>query len=177
MRKHFLRLLVISVLSAILSFVLCLTSLYTYESESRTEKLLDEIQAEDEIDDVEGYGYIMEGTVSVLADIGEAIAIFIMLILIPGVGVLLIVLTQIISGVMQIGTQKPWKVMTAKVCTYISMGMEFIFTLYIGLNMFSNLSVNKIILLIAFILNLVCSVVFIIEVRNIRKMEKCRLSV
>lgn len=170
MRKNFLKILIISVLCAIVSFALCFTSVFTYESESRTGQLLDEIQAEEEIDDVEGYGYIVEGAASVLVDIGEAVAVLVFLILIPGVFALLMLLLQLISGVMQIGKTKLWKMTTAKICTYISLVLEMVFTLYVGMFLFSNLSVNIILLLITFILNLICSVVFVIEVKNIKRM-------
>lgn len=80
MKKVFIRLFIISVISMILSGAFCVASIMTYDAQSRAEKLLNEIQENDNISDVEGYAYIVEGTGTVLADLGEAIAQMIFLV-------------------------------------------------------------------------------------------------
>ena len=49
MKKVFIRLFIISVISMILSGAFCVASIMTYDAQSRTEKLLNEIQENDNI--------------------------------------------------------------------------------------------------------------------------------
>lgn len=166
MKKVFIRLFVLSVISIILTGGLCVASIATYDTKSRTENLLDEIQESGEIEDVEGYAYIVEGTGAVLADLGEAIAQIIFLVVIPGIILFVLLVVQIISVIMQFGKQKGWKDLTAKISIYISMGLYLLLCLDLGFVVLSNLFVNKTSLSIALVLNMVCIIVFILQIRR-----------
>jgi len=167
MKKVFIRLFIISVISMILSGAFCVASIMTYDAQSRTEKLLNEIQENDNISDVEGYAYIVEGAGSVLADLGEAIAQMIFIILIPGSILFLLMIVQIISMIMQIGKQSQRKALTAIICTYISFCLHVMLCLNLCFIIWSNLLVNKRMLFVALVLNVISCIVFIIQIGKI----------
>lgn len=81
----------------------------------------------------------------------------------------MIVVSQSIARLIQIGTEKKWKNTTSKVFTYISIVLQVLVCLSLLFNILSNLIVNKILLVIALVLNIVCVVLFIKELLKIKK--------
>ena len=81
----------------------------------------------------------------------------------------MIVVSQSIARLIQIGTEKKWKNTTSKVFTYISIVLQVLVCLSLLFNILSNLIVNKMLLVIALVLNIVCVVLFIEELSKIKK--------
>ena len=171
MKKILTKLLITSILCAIISTALCFFSIPSSNSKpSRTNQKLNEILSEDDIDDVEGYSYILETSGSILADVAEGL-VYAFILLIPSAILFIIIISQVISRLVQIGVEKKWKNTLSKVFTYISVVLQGTLCIILVLYMLSNLNLNKILLFFNLILNISCMVFFIKELVKIKKVS------
>lgn len=169
MKKSLTKLLIIAIMCGILSMILCINSIKS--SRSKTEEVLNKIQNEEEISDVEGYAYIAETSSSMLVDIGESIGITIFVIIIPGFWIFIITVLQITARLIQIGEEKKEKIQQVKGIIITSIVIHVLLCLSLLFNIISNLAINKILVTIAFALNITSVVLFIIELRKMKKLN------
>ena len=171
MKKILTKLLITSILCAIISSALCFFSIPSSNSKtSRTNQKLNEILSEDDIDDVEGYSYILEISGSILADVAEGL-VYAFILLIPSAILFIIIISQVISRLVQIGDEKNWKNTLSKVFTYISVVLQGILCITLVLYMLSSLNLNRVLLFLNLILNIGCIVFFIKELAKIKKVS------
>ena len=168
MKKNLLKLLVIAILCAIITLFFCFCSIKYNSSFTTTEQVINEVN---EGIDSPGAGWylLFTGRTAVAMDFAMAISIMIFTLIIPGFLLFMIVVSQSIARLIQIGTEKKWKNTTSKVFTYISIVLQVLVCLSLLFNILSNLIVNKMLLVIALVLNIVCVVLFIEELSKIKK--------
>ena len=171
MKKNLLKLLVIAILCAIITLFFCFCSIKynsSFTSFTTTEQVINEVN---EGIDSPGAGWylLFIGGTAVAIDFAMAISIMVFTLIIPGFLLFMIVVSQSIARLIQIGTEKKWKNTTSKVFTYISIVLQVLVCLSLLFNILSNLIVNKMLLVIALVLNIVCVVLFIKELSKIKK--------
>ena len=171
MKKNLLKLLVIAILCAIITLFFSFCSIKynsSFTSFTTTEQVINEVN---EGIDSPGAGWylLFAGGTAVAIDFAMAISIMIFTLIIPGFLLFMIVVSQSIARFIQIGTEKKWKNTTSKVFTYISIVLQVLVCLSLLFNILSNLIVNKMLLVIALVLNIVCVVLFIKELSKIKK--------
>ena len=111
MKKNLLKLLVIAILCAIITLFFCFCSIKynsSFTSFTTTEQVINEVN---EGIDSPGAGWylLFAGGTAVAIDFAMAISIMIFTLIIPGFLLFMIVVSQSIARLIQIGTEKKWK--------------------------------------------------------------------
>ena len=108
MKKNLLKLLVIAILCAIITLFFCFCSIKYNSSFTTTEQVINEVN---EGIDSPGAGWylLFAGGTAVAIDFAMAISIMIFTLIIPGFLLFMIVVSQSIARLIQIGTEKKWK--------------------------------------------------------------------
>lgn len=119
MKKNLLKLLVIAILCAIITLFFCFCSIKYNSSFTTTEQVINEVN---EGIDSPGAGWylLFAGGTAVAIDFAMAISIMIFTLIIPGFLLFMIVVSQSIARLIQIGTEKKCKNTTSNIFTYIS---------------------------------------------------------
>ena len=170
MKKSFTKLLVISMICAILSFALCIFSIKTNNFNfSTTKEVVNDVNEMGSDNPGAGWYFLWAGGTAAMVDMAIGFAYLFLIILIPGFMLFIIIVSQCIARLVQIGEEKNWKNITSKVFTYISMTLQFLLVLVLIFDLVSNLSVNKILLVLALTLNISSIVLFIKELLKIKK--------
>ena len=163
MKKSLTKLAIISIVCGIVLIMLCYFSIKYKPSFGQ---VYDEVV--NELGSDSGVVGLIGLPISAVTEMGIVI-VFGFILLIPSAMIFIIILLQIIARLMQIGNEKNWKNITSKVLTYISMAIQ-IFLCIILLFYIVNFRVNKILLTIAFIINIICIITFIMELKKIRSL-------
>ncbi len=166
MKKNLTKLTIISIVCGIVSIMLCYFTI-KYISSPSFEESYEEVV--NEIGDDSGVGKLIGIPIAGVAKLGIVI-LGVFILLIPSAIIFIIILLQIIARLMQIGNEKKWKNTTSKILTYISMVIQIFLSIILLFYIFSNLKVNKVLLIIAFIINVICIITFIIELKKIRSL-------
>lgn len=170
MKKTFTKLLIISIICAIISFTLCLFSVKSNSFNfSTTNQVVDEVKEAGSDNPGAGWYLLLAGGTAAMADIAIGFAMIFLVLLIPGFMLFIIVISQGISRLVQIGEEKNWKNTTSKVFTYISIVLQILLVFVYIFNLLSNLNFNKFLLGLALTLNVASIVVFIKELPKIKK--------
>lgn len=170
MKKILNKLLIISIICAIISFILCFFSARSNDFDFTTTKgVINEVNEMGSDNPGAGWYLLFAGGTAATIDFAMAISIMIFTLIIPGFLLFMIVVSQSIARLIQIGTEKKWKNTTSKVFTYISIVLQVLVCLSLLFNILSNLIVNKMLLVIALVLDIVCVVLFIKELSKIKK--------
>lgn len=172
MKKIFSKLLIIAILCTIITLTLCVCSVYDMGNaqNSVTEEIIGEVV--DNNSPASSWLLFWGLGIGAMADIGSALVIGFLVLIIPGFLLLMIVILQSIARLIQVGAEKHWKNITSKVLTYISIVLQFLICFSLLFNILSNLLIRKFVLVIALVLNIVCIVLFIKELSKIKKMPK-----
>lgn len=172
MKKIYNKLLIISIICAIISFILCFFSAISNDFEFTTTKgVVNEVNEMGSDNPGAGWYLLIGGGTAAMVDIAAGIANLIIIILIPSFMLFLIMISQCIARLVQIGQQKKWKDITSKIITYISIVLQIILCLLLIFNLLSNLSFNRILLFLALILNIACLVLSIKELAKIKQIN------
>lgn len=170
MKKTFTKLLIISIICAIISFVLCMFSVKSNSFNfSTTNQVVDEVKEAGSDNPGAGWYLLLAGGTAAMADIAIGFATIFLIILIPGFMLFFIVISQGISRLVQIGEDKKWKNTTSKVFTYISIILQIFLSFVYIFNLLSNLKFNRLLLGLALITNVANIVVAIKELIKIKK--------
>lgn len=173
MKKIYTKLLIISIICAVISFGIFVFSSMSNDLEfSGTQEVVNEVNEMGTDNPGAGWYLLIAGGTVGMVEIVAGIAILIIVIVIPSMMSLGIVISQCIARLVQIGQQKRWKDTTSKVFTYISIVLEILLCFVIILNLLSNLAFNRMLLLVALILNISCIALFIKELAKIKKTNK-----
>ena len=164
MKKNLTKLAIISIVCGIVLIMLCYFSIkYTPSFGQVYDEVVNELGSDS------GVGELIGLPISAVTEMGIVI-VYGFILLIPSAMIFIIILLQIIARLMQLGNEKNWKNITSKILTYISMVIQIFLSIILLFYIFSNLKVNKILLMIAFIINVICIITFIIELKKIRSL-------
>jgi len=168
MRKIFAKLLIMTLIIAVLTLFLCFASLMhndSYNPFSATETVYDLV--EDAGGNTPGAGEYLAifGTLALGVDLFSAMTFTALIIIIPGFLFLIAAASQLIALLFQIGTEKRGKIITGKIFTYITAALQILVCLTILLNIFCNTAANTFILIGILIFNIIYTV-FFIKVQN-----------
>ncbi len=164
MKKSLIKLAIISIICGIISIMICYFSIKYAPSFGQ---VYDEVVNELESDS--GVGELIGLPISAVTEMG-IIIVYGFILLIPSAILFIITILQIIVGLIQIGNEKSWKNTTSKILTYISMAIQIFLSIILLFYIFSNLKANKILLMIAFIINIICIITFIIELKKMKSL-------
>ena len=172
MKKIYLRLLIAAVLCAIVSMLLLyLTIHYTsIEPFSTTRHVVNETIGSGDTNPGAGEYFLIAGGLSLLADFSILFYLIILFFLIPGFIFLVIVISQLVAFLFQLGDAKEWKNKTSKVFTYISMVLEIILCVYHLCMLLASIVYNIIFLILSLVINILCAYLFIKTLRSLKKM-------
>lgn len=122
MKKNLLKLLVIAILCAIITLFFCFCSIKynsSFTSFTTIEQVINEIKECIDSPGASWYLLFIGGT-AVAIDFAMAISIMVFTLIIPGFLLFMIVVSQSIARLIQIGTEKKCKNTTSNIFTYIS---------------------------------------------------------
>lgn len=117
-----------------------------------------------------GWYLLIGGGAALLADFATALA-YIIILGIPLVILFFIVILQIIARLVQIGVEKKGKNTTSKVFTTISIVLQIILCTYQLFIIICEFEINKILLSLALILNITSVILFIKELRKMKRIN------
>ena len=117
-----------------------------------------------------GWYLLIGGGTALLADLAIALA-YIMILGIPVLILFFILISQLISRLVQIGEEKKGKNTTSKVFTIISIVLQIIICIYQLFIIICEFEINKILLSLALILNITSVILFIKELRKMKKIN------
>lgn len=170
MKKVYTRLLLISIICAIISLLLCFISIKTENFDfSLTESVVDEVNEMESDNPGGGWYFLFAGGSAMMLDFAIGFFAIFFVFFVPAILYFIIVLSQIISRIVQIGENKKWKNITSKVFTYISVIFQVILCIILLICISSNFALNKILLSVVLILNIVCVILSFRELRQINK--------
>jgi hypothetical protein len=165
MKKQYTKILIISIVCAILSFTL----LYFTPTKSNTTyyDLNSNIDNDGEISDPEGYAILITTfgklAVNSIKFIGDIFSLI--MLVFPILATLsLIALLQIIARLVQIGKEKKWKNVTSKVLTIISIVFQAWLCLVLIFDLVVLININKILMATIMIVNIVATVLYIVAI-------------
>ena len=172
MKKIYNKLLIISIICAIISFALCFFSTINSGFDFTTTKgVVNDVNEMGSDNPGAGWYLLIAGGTAAMAEFAAGIAKLIIVILIPSLMLFIIMISQCIARLVQIGEEKKWKDITSKVITYISIVLQILVCFVLIFNLLSNLSFNKILVFISLVLNIVCVVLFIKELVKTKKLS------
>lgn len=170
MKKNYNKLLIIAIICGLISAILCYLSAINYKFDfATTNNVVNEAVNMGNDNPGAGWYLLFAGGVSFTTEFASAIAILLLILLIPCSILSAIIISQCIARLAQIGVQKRWKDVIAKILTYISITLQIVLCLILLFLIISNLSCNKILLLFALIVNVICIVLFIKELTKAKK--------
>lgn len=172
MKKIFNKLLIITMVCAIISYILCFSSAINNDFDfTNTKGVVNEVNEMGSDNPGAGWYLLMAGGTAAILDVTAGIANLIIIILIPSFMLFVIMISQCVARLVQIGEQKKWKDITSKIFTYISVVLQILLCLVLIFSLLSNLSFNRVLLFLALILNIACLVLFIKNLANIKKIN------
>ncbi len=161
MKRKYTYLLIVSLVCAILTVLLCYITLkYCMKIEpfGTTNKVYNEVQQAGSSTPGAGEYFLIAGGISMIADFAALFLVFCLVMLLPAAAAGIISLLQLISRLIQIGVEKSWKNKTSKVMTYITGSLHVVLSLFTLFLMFGNFISNRIPLLIVLAINLSCAI-------------------
>lgn len=168
MKKSYTKLLIIAVICLI---VTCVFSSLAIEVDFNYTKQVGEEVNKMGIDNpASGWYLIIGGGTALLADF-TILLVYIMILGIPILTLFIIVISQLIARLVQIGEEKKGKNTTSKVFTIISIVLQIILCTYQLFIIICEFEVNKILLSLALILNITSVVLVIKELRKMKKIN------
>lgn len=173
MKKILTKTFIASIILAIITIMFCDFSIkFSKNSDnSYLNQVTEKMEEQEEIGDVEGYAYIMEAITATVADAGEVIGIIIFIFLIPICTTLLSVIFQTSSKLLNFGKEKKWKNTIGIVFLYFSIILQIMLCLNLVFDLLVNLKINKIYITVALLLNLAGVIIYILELKNINKLN------
>lgn len=168
MKKSYTKLLIISGLCLIGTFALCSLAMqieFTY-----TERVGQELNEMGTGNPSSGWYMLIGGGTAVLADFAKVL-VYVIILGIPILTLFIILVSQIIARLVQIGEEKKGKNTASEVFTIISIVLQTILSTYLLLIIICEFKINKILLSLELILNIVSVVLFIKELRKIKKLD------
>lgn len=162
MKKNCNKLLIIAILCAIVSFVLCYFSAKSYELDfAITNNAVNETLDMGSDNPGAGWYLIFAGGAGFALDFAYGITVLFFALLVPAIILSAIIFFQCIARLIQIGKYRKWKYIIGKIVTCISVTLQLMLCLLLTCLLASNLPLNKILLLITLILNVFCIILFI----------------
>ena len=172
MKKYYTLLLIISIIFGVISLsLLWFSPIKNISKTDKSSQILNEIRNQEEINDPEGYAYIIKFIGSFAYDFGNAIGNGIFIILIPGFLLFNCFISQMVARLFQIGKEKNWKRITSNVFTYISMILEILLFFNLITVMIGRFHVNTILIILALLMNIICITLYIITIVKINKLS------
>lgn len=166
MKKSLIQLLIIAIICLIVSGLLIRLSMNEY-SFVLSEQVREEFNEMDKDNPGAGWYLLIVGGTAFTTDLILTFA-YIIFLGIPILILIIIVISQIISILIQIGKQKKWKNTTSKVFTIISIVLQILLCLYILFIIICGFMVNKILLALMLALNIISVALYIIELKNMK---------
>ncbi len=174
MKKSYTKLLIITIVCAIAILVLCILAIKynnTYQPFAATEQVINEVKEAGSDTPGAGEYLLIAGGTSLAVDFATVLAITIFTIAIPGFLMFIILISQLIARLVQIGEEKKGKNTTSKVFTIISIVLQIILCTYQLFIIICEFEINKILLSLTLILNITSVVLYIIELKKIKKIN------
>lgn len=164
MKRNFTKLLIISIICAIITIFFCFISIkyIDYHPFSTTEGVINEVIQKGSGYPGAGWYLLFAGGTALFIDFGFMLTCLAFVILIPAFIWFLVIVLQGIARLMQIGIEKKWKNTTSKVLTYISMSILILLCLELVYMIFV---LNNMLLVIALFSSIVGVVLFIKELK------------
>jgi len=168
MKKSLTKLLIIAIICLI---VTCIFSSLAMKVEfAYTKQVGEEFNEMGTGNPGSGWYLLIGGGTALLADFAVAL-LYIIILGIPVVILFFILVSQLVARLVQIGEEKEGKNTTSKVFTIISIVLQIILCVYQLFIIICEFEINKILLSLALILNITSVVLFIKELRNMKKLN------
>lgn len=169
MKKNLTKLLIISIICWIISIILFFgvakNNILQFSFANHVANDVEKV----EVDNIAARWYLLIfGGMSAVADITIVFAKFMTVILIPSGMALAIMISQLIARLVHIGKNKTWKNTTSKFFTYISLFLQFLLCLILIIILLSNIILNKTLMILALIIDIISIILFIKEIKKIR---------
>ena len=171
MKTFFTKLLVVSLICAILIFILCLTTISINNFNFLiTEKILDSVNGIEGIMPGIGEYFLIMGGMAFMSDFAIRFLYIFIILIIPSFILLAIIFSQSIARLFQLKSEKKWKNITSKIFTYISLILQFL--LFARLFIILSIpNINVIAIFIALFINIFCIVFFIYTLIKLKEFE------
>ena len=168
MKRNFTKLLIVSIICAIITIIFCFISLKYMDINpfTTTKGVIEEVIQMESDNPGGGWYLIFAGGTALLTDFGIMLVYLIFVIAIPAFILFLVIVLQGAARLFQIGSEQKWKNITSKVLTYISMTFLILLCLELLSMIFA---LNNILLAIALISSIVFVVLFIKELKVMKK--------
>lgn len=167
MKKSLTKLLIIAIICLIISGLFIRLSMNEFTF-TFTEQVKEEFNEMDKDNPGAGWYLLIVGGTAFTTDLFLAFA-YAILLGVPLLTLIIIVLLQIIARLMQIGEKKKWKDTTSKVFTSISIVVQILLCVYLLFIMICGFMINKLLLALVLALNITSVVLFIKELRKVKK--------
>lgn len=168
MKKSYTKLLIIAIICLILTYVffsLVMKIEFTY-----TEQVGEQLNEMGTDNPGAGWFLLFGGGTALAADFLTALA-YVIILGIPLLILFFISISQIIARLVQIGEEKKGKNTTSKVFTIVSIVLQIVLCTYLLFIIICEFKINKILLSLALILNVSSVVLFIKELRKMKRIN------
>ena len=170
-RKKYTKLLITAIVCAIVTSLLMIIIPIQRSEGLKSQRVINGINSDREINDAEGYGYIVNGLASATYDTVNIITSIVFVFAIPMFLLFIIVVSQTIARLAQIGVEQKSKNITSKVLTYISIIAQILLSInwitYLYLIRLTRGS--KSLILFNLVMDIVVIYIFISTIRTIDK--------
>lgn len=175
MKKFFTKLLVVSIICSIIIFILCFIATFTTNFDFlATKKVVDEVnKAGGNTPGIGEYLLIMGGF-ALMLDVSAGVLLLFITLINPSFILIAIILSQSISRLFQIGSEKKWKNINSKIFTYVSLVLQFLLCSRLLLLLRLDFIINNVPILIALFINIFCIIFFIYTLIRLKKYELCQ---
>ena len=157
MKKVFFKILMITIIFAIVSGVMYFEAVFEVDGNETIKEITDKyksineevLNGEGEVGDIGGYTILYSSLFSGVTNAAQIFIIIFALVLIPYAGLSAIVFLQILARIFQIGIIKKWKNITSIILTIIALLIQLaviICYMYIATKVNMNISIKNIIL-------------------------------
>lgn len=168
MKKSYTKLLIIAIICLIGT---CIFSSLAMQIEfAYTEQVGEELNEMGTGNPGSGWYLLIGGGTALLADFAIALA-YIIILGIPLLILFFILISQIIARLVQIGEEKKGKNTTSKVFTIVSIVLQIILCTYLLFIIICEFEINKILLALVLALNITSVVLFIRELKKMKKLN------
>lgn len=167
MRKLFEKLLIMTLLTAVITFSLCFAALNFNDSFEATKAIGDIAEKSGNNPGVGEFLGIF-GTIAVTSDVFITAYYFSMIIAVPFFILAVMSISQLLALLFQIGEEKQWKLITGKVFTWITTVLQVILCLTILINIFTNVVASTPILIGLLVINIIFLIFFIKCLKKLR---------
>lgn len=174
MKKSLNYLLIISIICLALTTVLCFSSIIFNEFNlfPFTSEVAENFNNAGSDNPGAGWYLLFAGGIALLGDFAIGLVLVFSLIFVPFIMNAFVLIIQCVARLFQIGVEKNWKGTVGKVLTVISIITQILLSIVLLINLISNIPVSKILLLLAFAINVTSVVLFIREFIKMNKYKK-----